>query len=418
MRRVNVFDWDDVVKGFGEIMARGGFDCVIGNPPYGMITERDNKVYFEKQYETPEGRFDKYELFIERGIKLVSKNGFFSYIIPSPFLSNLYAQKLRKFLLEKMLIKEITNFGMDVFLDPTIHTCIVVLSKTENCNSNKVKIRKQVKSYTELQLNYDFEISQQKIGLNKNVTFDIFVDPLSSQIVDKLFSVGVELGEICFIRQCIKTGNNKLYIKTSDKTLPEPWKPTLRGKSITRYFTNEKDLYVKYGPWLARNWKNKTFYETQKIAIREAGNRIIANIDLENRYFLSSLYAIYPKSDENKLSLLYLLGILNSILATYFVRLIAFNLTKGAFTKVRTNQLARLPIRPINFSNPEEVVKHDKLVSLVNNMFGLQKKYHEVRMEQDKELYERQIKIVDEQIDRMVYDLYGLTDEEAKVVEG
>ena len=418
MRRVNVFDWADEVKGFGGIMSGGGFDCVIGNPPYGMITERDNKVYFEEQYETPEGRFDKYELFIELGVKLVLKNGFLSYIIPSPLLSNLYAKKLRKFLLAKMLIMEITNFGMDVFIDPTIHTCIIVLSKTENHNSNMVKIRNQVKSHAELQMNYDFEISQQKIGLNKNVTFDIFVDPLSSQIVDKLFSVGVELGEICFIRQCIKTGNNKLYINTSDKTLPDPWKPTLRGKSITRYFTNEKDVYVKYGPWLARNWKNKTFYETRKIAIREAGNRIIANIDLDNRYFLSSLYAIYPKSDENKLSLLYLLGILNSTLATYFVKLIAFNLTKGAFTKVRTNQLARLPVHPINFSNPVEVAKHDKLVSLVDNMFELQKKYHEARMDRDKELYERQIKIVDKQIERLVYDLYGLTEEEIKVVEG
>jgi len=418
MRRINVFDWDDDKKGFGEIMKRGGFDCVIGNPPYGMITERDNKAYFEKQYETPEGRFDKYELFIECGIKLLVKNGFLSYIIPSPLLSNLYARKLRKFLLEKVLIREITNFGMDVFSNPTIHTCIIVLSNVEKYNSNKVKIRKQVKSHTELQLNYDFEIPQQKLGLNKNVTFDIFVDPLSSQLVDKLSSKGVKLGEICFVRQCIKTGNNKLYIRSSDEILPEPWKPTLRGKSITRYFTNEKDLFVKYGPWLARNWKNKTFYETQKIAIREAGNRIIANIDFENRYFLSSLYAIYPKSDENKLSLLYLLVILNSRLATYYVTLIAFNLTKGAFTKVRTNQLARLPISIINFDDPEEVAKHDKLVALVENMLELQKKYYDAKMERDKELYERQIKIVDEQIDRLVYDLYGLTEEEIKVIEG
>jgi hypothetical protein len=174
---------------------------------------------------------------------------------------------------------------------------------------------------------------------------------------------------------------------------------------------------VKYGPWLARNWKNKTFYETPKIAIREAGNRIIANIDFETRYFLSSLYAIYPKSDENKLSLLYLLGILNSRLATYYVTLIAFNLTKGAFTKVRTNQLARLPIPIINFDDSEDVAKHDKLVALVDNMLKLQQKHHEMRMEQDKELYERQIMMVDAQIDRLVYDLYGLTEEEVKVVE-
>ena len=417
MRRVNVFDWDDERKGFGGIMKHGGFDCVIGNPPYGMVTERGEKDYFEKRYETHEGRYDKYELFLERGIKLFVKNGFLSYIIPSPLLSNLYARRLRKFLLERTVIKEITNFGMDVFPNPTIHTCIIVLSKTEKYNSNKVKIRKQVRGVTELQHNYDFEIPQQTLGLNKNVTFDIFVDPFSSQLVDNLSSKGVKLGEICFVRQCIKTGNNKLYVCSSDEILPEPWKPTLRGKSISRYSTNEKNLYVKYGQWLARNWKNKTFYETRKIAIREAGNRIIATVDFENRYFLSSLYAIYPKSNENKLSLLYLLGILNSRLATYFVRLIAFNLTKGAFTKVRTNQLARLPIPSINFSDTTEKAQHDKLVALVDTMLELQKKYHAARMDRDKELYERQIKIVDAQIDRQVYDLYGLTTEEIAIVE-
>ena len=61
--------------------------------------------------------------------------------------------------------------------------------------------------------------------------------------------------------------------------------------------------------------------------------------------------------------------------------------------------------------------KHDKLVALVDTMLEQQKKYHDARMERDKELYERQIKIVDAQIDRLVYDLYGLTEEEVKVVE-
>jgi hypothetical protein len=60
---------------------------------------------------------------------------------------------------------------------------------------------------------------------------------------------------------------------------------------------------------------------------------------------------------------------------------------------------------------------HDKLVALVNNMLELQKKYHKARMERDKELYERQITIIDAQIDRLVYDLYGLTEEEIGIVE-
>ncbi len=72
----------------------------------------------------------------------------------------------------------------------------------------------------------------------------------------------------------------------------------------------------------------------------------------------------------------------------------------------------------LDLTNPAEKTQHDKLVALVDTMLELQKKYHDVRMEQDKELYERQIKMVDAQIDRLVYELYGLTEEEVKVVEG
>ncbi|MCK4732515.1 MAG: hypothetical protein KAT65_08655 [Methanophagales archaeon] len=70
-----------------------------------------------------------------------------------------------------------------------------------------------------------------------------------------------------------------------------------------------------------------------------------------------------------------------------------------------------------NNNIPYIAVVHDKLVVLVENMLELKRKYHETRMEQDKELYERQIKFVDAQIDRLVYDLYGLTEEEVKVVK-
>jgi len=80
--------------------------------------------------------------------------------------------------------------------------------------------------------------------------------------------------------------------------------------------------------------------------------------------------------------------------------------------------MSKIPIHKIVFSNPTEKAQHDKLVTLVETMLELQKKHHDARMEQDKELYERQIKMVDAQIDRMVYELYGLKEVEVRVVEG
>jgi hypothetical protein len=105
-------------------------------------------------------------------------------------------------------------------------------------------------------------------------------------------------------------------------------------------------------------------------------------------------------------------------LISWYGNLILPNFGKDTFPKLNPNDIKQLPIHAIDFSNPTEKTQHDKLVTLVETMLKLQKKYHDVRMERDKELYERQIKVVDAQIDRLVYDLYGLTGEEIKVVEG
>ena len=256
------------------------------------------------------------------------------------------------------------------------------------------------------------------MGNNPNSTFDIFIDPVIQRLLQKLHEGSCSLGDICFIRQCIKTGDNKKYLRSVDAKLNDPWKPSLTGSSIGRYVTLEKNLFVKYGPWLARNWKNKSFYETPKIVVRETGNRIIATIDLDNRYVLSTLYAVYPKTGNESTSLLYLLGLLNSKLSTYFVKVVAFDLTMGAFTKVRTNQLARIPIRTINFEDSLNVARHDKMITLVEHMLELYKRLHSSSARYDNSLYERQIDATDAEIDRLVYDLYGLTEEDIAIVEG
>jgi len=237
-------------------------------------------------------------------------------------------------------------------------------------------------------------------------------------IIDKLQAKSNPLGEICFIRQCIKTGDDKKYVINSDIRLDEPWKSSLRGKSISRYGTNEKNVYLKYGDWLARNWKNKSFYETNKIAIRETGKRITATLDLENRYFLSSLYSIYFKQEglNIKDDLKCLLGILNSELANYFIKLIALNLTEGAFTKVRTNQLARLPII-LSTTKKDEVLKSE-IVKLVDQLLQLNEEIQNVNLDSQRQQIQGNIDYCENRINEIVYQLYDLTEEEIKIVEG
>jgi hypothetical protein len=215
------------------------------------------------------------------------------------------------------------------------------------------------------------------------------------------------LAEICHIRQCIKTGDDDKYVKLADKQPGREWKPGLRGRSIDRYCIHQKNLWIKYGNWLARNWQNKSFYEVEKIAVRETGARIIATLDNEHRYFLSSLYSVYPITGANAHSLKYLLGVINSKLATWFVHLIAFGLSQGAFTKIRTNQFGRLPIRIIDFSRQAQKRQHDEIVRLVDRILAA--KDRDARAD---------VSALEREIDQLVYALYGLTPEEIYIVEG
>jgi type I restriction-modification system DNA methylase subunit len=456
------FNWQ---AQFPKVFAKGGFDVVVGNPPYGAFHDIFAKSYIEKEYKTVEGRPDLYEVFIERTVYLLGPNGILSFIIPNTILTNLYSYKLRKLLLEEFSIREITNFGLDVFADPTVHTCIISVANSSERSS--VRIKKQVNSIDDLYNEFDYSINQVSFTKEGGNTFDIFFDPQSQKILTKM-ELQKSLGDICFIRQCIKTGDDQIYVKKFSE-LPEfPWVKTLQGKGMGRYQLLETNLFLKYGNWLARNWKNKSFYETPKIGIRETGNRITATIDIENRYFLSSLYSIYPKSKFEIKYLNYLLGIINSNIATYYIKKVAFESTKGAFTKVRTNQLARLPIP--NGSNERQELISDFVIKILElNKEFIRKRQTTLDFLVSKfinlepssklqnwpsldfkgflgELSKAKVKLslaeeaewmvyfneqkakaqalqsditrLDLEIDALVYELYGLTEEEIRIVEG
>ncbi len=410
--RVNAFDWD---IGFEKIMAKGGFDAVVGNPPYGMVSDEPSKAYIESIFETCEGRFDLFELFIERAAKLCRpKAGLLMFIIPSPFLSNIYSRKIRSYLTTTGRLSEVTYFGMPVFDDPTVHTCIVGYIRSAD-GPVATRIRMKVKSIQELRGPYDYEAPISNIISGPHGAWDVSVSPAAKALISRVSETCRPISEICYVRQCIKTGNDEVYVATSERPMTSPWKPSLRGRSIGRYETREHGVFLKYGDWLARNWQNKSFYETPKIALRETGARITATLDTEHRYFLSSLYAVYPKESAGDLNLKYLLGIINSKFSNWFVKVIALDLTEGAFTKIRTNQFGRLPIPAADRQADHRV---QGVVSLVDRMLTLTPSLGGAKSDTERAALQNAIQKTDRDIDKLVYELYGLTPEEIALIEG
>jgi len=189
----------------------------------------------------------------------------------------------------------------------------------------------------------------------------------------------------------------------------------LKGDSIGRYEQGD-------GYWFDFRKENITGRTTDprklgampKVLMRKTGNRIIATYDSSGVFPEQSLYFLYDSFTQ--MSLKFLLGTLNSnLLGTYFD---AKSLTnKDSIAQVKKADLDRLPLRNIDFSNPEDVTRHDQMVGFVDRMLELYERVSEAKVPSERTRIQGQIADTDKRIDQLVYELYSLTDEEIKIVE-
>jgi hypothetical protein len=163
--------------------------------------------------------------------------------------------------------------------------------------------------------------------------------------------------------------------------------------------------------------RNESLFDVKKkLLMRRTGDKPIASYDDKRTFNLHTLYSCRLGKGK-EISIKYILGLINFKLLKFVYQQRLGTEVGRTFTEIKIVYIRQLPTHTIDFSDPAEKTQHDKLVSFVDNMLELQKKHHEARMERDKELYERQIEIVDAQIDRLVYDLYGLSEEEVRIIE-
>jgi type I restriction-modification system DNA methylase subunit len=420
MRRINVFDWNDERKGFGGIMKRGGFDCVIGNPPWGADFGKEERSYLVNRYPlVPTKTKDSYSYFLFQAIDLVCDTGFLGFIVPNTWLLINSAKELRHELLS-LNIKEIVDHGDGVFKQATVESATLLLVKSKDVDGKcrAVRFRKGTKVVDHL--------VDKLIWLeDEYCRIIIEMDKSAQELLKKLRSKSEPFEKRCTIIWGIKpyqVGHGippqtremlekRVYHSTTKRG--EDWKPFLVGSNVNRYRLHfPGNQFIKYGKWLMYP-SNETLILQPKILMRQTSDSIRACYDEDCYYCQNSVFIIHASEINQK----FLLGLLNSKLLNFVYKL-GNPQTSKVFAEIKPRVIKQLPIRTIDFSNSAEKAQHDKLVALVDSMLELQKKYHETRMERDKELYERQIKIADVQIDRLVYDLYGLTEEEIGVVEG
>jgi hypothetical protein len=495
--RINPFDWNSKSVGFGEIMENGGFDVVIGNPPYvrqEMIGEF--KGYFQKHYKVYQGTADLYAYFIEKAVSLLKKAGLFSYIVANKWMRANYGEPLRQWM-KIQNIEEIIDFGdLPVFETATTYPCIIRIRRggpvwppksgqphrvAPTFHATQVKTLK-FDSLIDYVANNSYTVKKTALD-DKGWSL---VNEQSQSLLDKLRTGGMPLGEYVKgeIYYGIKTGLNEAFVIdakirerliSEDPKSAELIKPFLVGKDIKRYGTTGRGRYLILIPkgwtreqmshsreggnpettgfrvkpgmtetgawrWFSENypsltahlepfmekgkkrydkgeywWELRTCdyyaeFEKPKIILPDISVRGNFTLDENGGYFSANTTYIISNNDK------YLLGILNSSLMTFYY-MHSFAAYRGGFLRFFTQYLEKLPIHTIDFNNPTEKAIHDKLVSLVDRMLELHKKKNSLPPSAEREKIEREIAVMDEKIDEIVYGLYGMTEEERKIIE-
>ena len=466
--RINAFDWAHAFpavfppsRGGGE----GGFDAVIGNPPYvrqEMLGEQ--KAYFQTRYEVYHGIADLYTYFIERGMSLLRPGGHFGIIVANKWMRANYGAPLRRWL-KKQCIEEITDFGdLPVFTQATTYPCILRLCKGEP---------KPTFSATQVDT-LDFGSLTEYVAAHAYAVNQAALDDdgwsLASEraqaLLDKLRATGVPLGEYVQgkIYYGIKTGLNEAFVidrATRDRLIAEDpksaelIKPFLAGRDVKRYEPPASDRYLILIPrgwtrlnsggaadawgWLKRRYpaiagwlspfaaaaekrydKGEYWWELRACDYYEEFEKpkiIYPNIckKPEHTYDGTGLYT-NQKCFIISLPDKYLLGVLNSSVTFFLFRSVLPKL-RGDFYEPSYVYFKDFPIRTINFSDAADVARHERMVALVEQMLALHRQLGACRLPHERELLQRQIAATDRQIDRLVYELYGLTAEEIEIVE-
>ncbi len=452
------FDWN---KEFPEIMQKGGFDVVIGNPPYvrsRCLMNAIEKKYFTTNYEAVSYQLDLYKLFIEKSLKLINIKGILSFITPSVFLSNDFDKPLRKFILINYNLSQISTSNEDIFADATVKTVIFVIKrKTNQNNIDFFKIKKGSFLLTK-------SISS-KVFINQDYMINENIDLNSLSILMKLQSIN-KLDELFIVKNGIKVRKELLYHSYIDAN----YKPFLLGKNIDSYSLNYSGIFIHYLQENEKKFSNQAFrtkeiFECDKLIVRQIlGKRILTSYDKENYYTDQTTYVINNKS--NECNLLFLLSIMNSKMIYYYFKN-TFSDSKVTFPKVKRSQILQFPIKQISLETQQPFIeKADLMLSYkrqkqekINNFlhrletnFELEKLSNKIKAFYDydfktllSELKKKKIKLTfsqqdefeeyfnshkdeinelqnqitktDKEIDQMVYELYNLTDDDIKIIE-
>lgn len=388
------------------------FDIIVSNPPYITVWGIDSKTkgYLQKSYQCARGRFNTFTVFLERAMELSGAEGRVGFVVPEGLLTNVEYQPIREYILDNSRVLNITTMPSDTFA-AAVDTIVIILEKEDNearrrANKVEVVISRESDSVTQTAA---YRISQNLFASNEYRMFLIFLTPELQPIYRKLHSDTVPLKRLLEIQQgIIYSGLPKGEVFANNK-LDNDYVRILDGRDIARYQNNytlkPENRYLKYGKHLHRPREERLFLAPEKLLLQRKSTKLVATYDDEQFFALNTLYVLISRQAKDGVSLKYLLALLNSSLMNW------------VYSKTWVGWQVTIPaldILPIKTADKDA---QQRLEGLVGEMLKLNKQLNKPKIAHQKETIQKEIASIDSEIDNEVYEIYGLTEKERKIVK-
>ena len=455
--RINAFSWG---AEFSEVVKSGGFDTIIGNPPYiGFHGFRMEKSFLSKSYATAQGKYDIYLPFIEQSIRLLKRGGLLGFICPTNFMKRGHGAKLRAHLRTSTRILEICDFeDVRIFRGALNYTGILILKKERPTSAHSFSYkRRSLKtspvSVPQSALTNDAWIVQdrctlaliEKINMSSCKRLSEISDAIMEGIVtgnNDVFLVpksearGLGL-ETEIVRECIRGREIRRFLIDPpeaaviypyrlqyEKTVPLPEADIVRYPNVWKYLNNNK------GRLAGREYfdrSSKLWYELwcpRDIGLLGREKILVAELAESNRfalagpdqYFGDTVCGIIP-SHHIREDISYLIGLLNSRLLEYIYKKTTVP-KANRFYIYKTMFLKKIPIRMIDFEQSKDIKAHDQIVALTRELALQSALLVKAGTPHEKEANKRQLNALEDEVNHIVYQLYSLNDNEIGTIEG
>ena len=455
--KINCFDWNSK---FRDIMKAGGFDVVIGNPPYVQIQGMEKELkegYKEANYKNYISTGDIYQLFFEKSLDVLKVGGVVGMITSNKWMRAGYGAVTRDYFYKNANVNGVIDLGAGRFQGATVDTSIIIYSK----NDGEIKINeprefKAIKFYDDLSELENIQFGDDKVIANHDKEW-LIMNNLENSIFEKINKHKPLKDWNINIYRGILTGFNEAFIideETKNNLIKEDAKstelikPVLRGRDIKRYSCNynnglylinthngikeknippinikdypavkkhldkyykqlEKRLDKGITPYNLRNCAYLLDFDKPKIIYQEICQQASYSLDEDNSFINNTAYIMVSENYSLKL----LLGLLNSKLYWWFFT--KNNMTLGSSgIRMLAMYIEILPIPEVD----KEI--ENKLVNLVDSIIDLNKKLASEKNPNTIEMLNTRIQAVDAAIDKIVYSIYNISEEERKIIEG